>query len=211
MKRFPAVLSTLFLLALFAVPVHAGGWEQREIGWFKSSVGSPTSATAAFIRDTTYNVFGGTVTTSGTLDTTAVFSPTEGVPFKIGDRAAAATGITDSLAVGYLVFMTDSSTAVAGGMSSVGIIFDGRAATASSSTSGYTVSSSAGWTQVDSLSVGCANGASTVVFPVPLSLNQRIAGNFSQSILAFAHLRARPVAGVGAMPACRVFWRYWKP
>lgn len=207
-RRIAAFAVSVFFLHV-VVPVYAvaGKWRQNEIKWHLTSVGSPTSATAIFQRDTTFNVVAGNA-----ADTTGNFSLSDA---DVWPGNGFATGSADTVVVGFLVIQSDTAVSTASTVTSVTYEIDGRAGGFGSSV----VNSQ--WTQVDSMVVNIvADAAAGGVISLPvlarsnLFLGTQGAGAVSANsyyrLMAYGDLRCRLTAVTGIMPQARVFWRYWE-
>lgn len=211
-------VAALFLTALLAVPhdSHAG-WVTKEIGWQISSVGSPTSPTGIFVRDTLYTVVQGV---ASELDTTNAFSLKDARPIPRGvvNIAALGTGSgatpalggsgNDTTIVAWIVIQADSSAAGTATLSAITCLIDGKAVPQSKNTTSLGL----GWVKADSALVNTA--ASPHHTPIIVG-NESVAipiRTYSPygSVLRWAQFRARFTAVTGILSgSVRAFVHYW--
>ena len=208
MKRFTA---SLLILAL-AAPALAGHWVTKEVKWRISSVGSPISATAIYVRDTTYQALGGTA--GG--DTTADFSldgaqvPVRGVGGGNGIAgnniwAGTAGGIysPDTSAVAWLLIQSDTTVATASTATAITAILDGKVGGF-----GPPVTLARGWVKADSSFINGAAGGSMTTGDETVGIPIHTITPYG-NIFRWPLLRARISPATGMIAGARVWLRYW--
>lgn len=206
---FVARLALFAFSMTFVAPMaYAGQWKQVEVKWHKSSVGSPTDATAIYQRDTVK-----TVVAASILDTTGVFSLSNA---DVWPGNGMTTGNVDTLVVGYLVMQADTSATPTSSVTSITYEIDGR-----HGGFGVVTDNQQGWTQVDSLvatlvpETGISGGTLTVPilakmgeFITPIGSQIAASSNWLR-LASYESLRIRITATTGILSAARAWVRYW--
>lgn len=215
MKRFILMFATLLTVAFsLSAPRYAdsGEWRTKEIKWMISSVGSPFSGTAIYVRDTTYNVLAvGQADTMGwfTLDDADV-PPRGHVAPGISQQGAVTaspySAQNDTTVIGYIVLQPDTSAAVTSTATSITVMIDGRGVG-----TGSVATLARGWVKADSvLLAGGAAGAGVITGDESWAFPIRTISPYG-NIRRWGQLRARVSAVVGGVFSgqIRAYLRYY--
>jgi hypothetical protein len=213
LKRF---LVAFFALSVLAAPAFAGRWVQKEIKWRISSVGAPWSATAIYVRDTTYNALGGGASDVG--DTTADFSLSYAeVPIRgMGGPSTSSGGITlttgtgtgpvyqpDSTTVAWIVIVSDTTVAATPTATNITMLIDGRVGAF-----GPPTTLARGWVRQDSTFINGAAAGTMATGDQSYAVPIRTITNYG-NVFRWDRLRARISPATGTVQGARVFVRYW--
>lgn len=214
MKRFLAVMLSLFSILSLSSEAIAGRWVQKEIYWSKA--GSNPASGAVMPHDTAFAP--SPFKTSGGIDTTGKFTLRDADVWRTAHAAAVTT--VDTVIAGFLLIAQDSTGAVRPTVTAVTVEIDGRIGGLRYSASDTL---SVGWVQVDSLACTFVNNFPyNQVISIPIRTLNGLGGtqpggngpeNFlsmPHRIMAFEDLRARITSVTGIMSGnLRAFIRYW--
>ena len=200
------MLRTLALLALvcaFVVPVQAGPhWFSKEVKWRVSRFGSGSSTTP-FRGDTAFTVIG-----DGTAapDTSQWF-----VLDGLWEPKGGYSAIADSIIVGYVVLVSDTTAVYTAALTSITTAFDA---------SWYSLASPAAGTATilsdqavsSTISGGNAKLVTTAnkVVAIPITFGQMLPNSINTNVglLQFAPLRFRISSATGHFASARIFVAY---